>query len=206
VTTYLGFDVLDQVMHNRRDSTEVRSDRGFDVLDNATGLRDSWIRTHAAAPARPFLWTCFTRAQAAALRAFILARRGRAVPFWVPSYQQDLRLSSDVSAGASGLNIRWIGYQRHLFGDGGWRRHLALYDQHLQLELHKVTAAADPNDYITESLTLSAPLAHNWAAATTIVSFLHLCRLDEDGAKLSWRGQTAEAQLTFRELPLEAPV
>lgn len=205
MTTYLGFDVLDQVPHNRTGSIDDTYDRGFTVLDNETGLRDVDVPSKAPAPRRPFLWTCFTRAEAAVLRAFIHARRGRAIPFWLPTYQQDLRLASDVSNGATGIVVKWIGYAQHLFPGGGWRRHVAFYDSRRQFTFRKITAATDPGGYATESLALSSPAPQAFPAATTIVSFLRLCRLEEDAVSFEWRGHTCEATIALREIPLEAP-
>lgn len=207
MSTYLGLDVLDQTVHDRAGSVEESLRRKLALLDGGTGAREADAQSGAPAPARPFLWTCLSRAAVAGLRAFLDARKGRCVPFWVPTYQQDLTLAADLGSGASSATIRWVGYALHLFPPGGARRHLALYEPGAALVYRRVTAATDPGTGLTESLALDSPAPRLFPAATTVVSFLRLCRLDDDDVRIEWSGRGfAQAELRIRDLPAEAPV
>lgn len=206
MSLYLGLDVLDQAVHDRAGTVDESLRRKFALLDGGTGAREADAQSDAPAGARPFLWTCLSRAEVADLRAFLSARKGRCVPFWVPTYQQDLTLAADLASGASSATIRWVGYTAHMFPSGGGRRHVALYDPGASVAYRKVTAATDPGTGLTESLALDSPAPRLFPAATTIVSFLRLCRLDEDEVRIQWTSRGfAQAELRLRDLPAEAP-
>ena len=203
--TYLGLDVLDQVAHNRRGVYQDDAQREFELLDTGTGTRSSDARGSAPTPVRPFQWTCLDRAAIAQLRAFVHARKGRAVPFWVPTYQQDLTLATDLTSGGSTATIRWVGYSQYLFANTG-RRHLAFIQPGGAMLLRKVTGVSDPGTYITEDLALSASVSPTQPAATTIISFLRLCRLESDELVIDWKSRSvAEATLQLHDLGMEAP-
>ena len=207
MSTYLGLDVLDLTRHNRQGTLAETLRRKFRLLDPSTGKRVSDSQGKAPAPARPFLWTCLSRPEITAMLAFLDARKGRCVPFWLPSYQQDLTLAADAASGAISLTVRWINYTVQMFPQGGGRRHLALYDPNSSPVYRKVTAATDPGGRVTESLGLDATLPRAFPAATTVVSFLKLCRLEEDRNRTNWLSRNvAEAEIMVRELPQEAPV
>ena len=123
--TYLGFDIL-ALDYNRTGPFEETSRRKF-VLAGGIGKRWADEQSAAPAPGRPFTWTAFGRQEIWELLAFVDARKGRAVPFWMPSLQPDLSLSADFSPGASLATIRWIRYAQQMFGTTGARRHLALW-------------------------------------------------------------------------------
>lgn len=205
MSPYLGFDVLD-VGHDRREPVEDLPFRRHEVLDADTGPRSGFTFTEAPAPARSFLWTCSDLGEAAALRAFVAARRGRAVPFWVISHDRDLTLATDLLSGQDTPSVVWVGYARHLFPYGGARRHVALYRPGLAPVLREVTGATDPGTGLTESLVLDSAVGSDFPAANSIVSFLRFCRLEEDDVELEWLSRgVAQARLRFRDLPLEVP-
>lgn len=206
MSTYLGYDVLDLVEHNRRESFEERVRWRFTLLDTATGKRTADAHDRASSPVRPFLWTAFSRTEAKAIRDFLDARRGRAVPFWLPSYQKDLTLAVDGVATGIILTVDHVRYAQLLFGDVGARRHVALHLPGGAFAFHKVTAATDPGNGLTETLTVSPALAVAYPKATTLVCFLKFCRLDEDEVELTWLSRDhADAVIHCRELPNEAP-
>jgi hypothetical protein len=141
-----------------------------------------------------------------ALRAFLLARFGQLVPFWVPTWDQDLVMAIDAPSGSSTITIKSVFYTRFLFPDNA-RRYLALIP----------TSGAGPNQYVaitgsvdngdgTESLTLAAELGADVMAANTMVSFLTFARLDSDELAISWiTTEYAEAVVAIQELPREVP-
>lgn len=205
--TYLGFDVL-ELDYNRRAAIEERSQRKFVILDPGTGKRTADAHSPAPANVRPFTWTAIGRSEITQIRTFLDARLGRAVPFWLPSYQWDLELAEDVDEDQTIISINWIRYTQQMFGETGARRHVALWTigDGSVMDYYQIEDADDPGTEVTESLTISPGAARDYAAETTVVSFLKLCRLASDEVKISYpSGRVAEAVISVMEVPLEAP-
>lgn len=206
MSTWQSIEVLDLVEHNRSEPLEEVVRRRFSLLDTRTGHRRAIVPTRAPDPARAFHWTSFTRAQVASMRAFVDARRGMAVPFWLPSWQADLSLAADVGSGAVILTVRRMLYARLLFPGTAGRRHLAFHRRGQALLFAKVTAATDPGSGATETLTVTPAIGANLAAAATTIMFLKLCRLEDDEAEITWlNSRMADTILRVREVPTEAP-
>ncbi len=102
--SYLGHDVL-ELNYNRIGAFEERLRRKFVLLSSKTGRRIADEQAPAPAASRPFTWTAIGRDEITAMRNFIDARKGRAVPFWLPSFQWDLALAEDISQNQSGATI-----------------------------------------------------------------------------------------------------
>jgi len=205
--TYLGLDVL-TLNYNRVGPVEERLRRKFVLLDSKTGKRVADEQAPAPAASRPFTWTALGRAEIAAMRAFLDARVGRAVPFWLPSFQWDLALAEDVLQDQSIVTIRWVRYRQQMWGTTGARRHLAVWALgDGSMDLYRIADATDPADYQTETLTLDPVAVRDYPMDTTVFSFLKLCRLEDDLVEISYpSAQVAEATIRVRELPLEATV
>lgn len=205
--SYLGFDVL-EINPNRLGPIEDRHRRKFALLDGETGKRTADEHSPVPSPGRPFTWTAFDRAEIAALRAFLAARKGRAVPFWLPSYQWDLTLSEDVLEDQASISVNWVRYVEQMWGTTGARRHVALFElAQLSQDYYRISDADDPGTHLTESLTIDPVAVRDYPAATTVISFLKLCRLEDDGVEIEhFDGKTAQATINVRELPQEAPL
>jgi hypothetical protein len=207
MSTYRGFDVL-EIDYNRLGSIEERLHRDFVLLDPRTGKRYADEVAPSPAAVRPFTWSAFGREEMAEMRDFLEARKGRAVPFWLPSYQWDLSLAEDLLTDAAVASVEWIRYTQQYFGTTGARRHLALWTHGVpgSMAYYRVSDADDPATGETESLDLDPVAVRDYDAATTVISFLKLCRLDPDLVSISYPDTThAEATILVREIPLEAP-
>lgn len=141
------------------------------------------------------------------MREFLDARKGRAVPFWLPSYQWDLSLAEDAIEDEAILTVNWVRYTEQMYGTTGARRHIAMWALgQIGMEYYKITDATDPGDDITESITITPIADRDYPAASTVISFLKYCRLENDLIEISYPdGQHAQATIMVRELPLEAP-
>ncbi len=205
--SYLGFDVL-ELNYNRVGAFEERLRRKFVLLSSKTGRRIADEQAPAPAAFRPFIWTAIGRDEIAAMRAFLDARKGRAVPFWLPSFQWDLALAEDIAQNQSGATIRWVRYKQQMWGTTAARRHLALWSLGGSImDYCKIIGANDPANYLTETLTLDPVAQRDYSHTQTVLSFLKLCRLDEDRVEVSYPSpQVAEATIRVRELPLEVPL
>ncbi len=200
--------------------------RGFDVLEIAPNWANELRRNYARSTIKmdprtgpitvddkggtPIVshelpWWIDSHAKATAFRAFLLRRFGQLVPFWTPTWDQDLVLAGDSAAGTSIVSIKSVYYARFFFRDRA-RRFLALIPIGSgAIRYVEVTNAVDNGDG-TESLTLAAPLGADAIAALTMVSFLTFCRLGSDDAKMVWHStEFAEAALPIQEIPRELP-
>jgi hypothetical protein len=203
---YKGFDVLNFYEFNRKGEIEETLDRKFVLLDNRTGKRTPDEQAPHPSPVRSFVWTCFDRGEIADLVAWLDDRRGRAVPFWLPTYQQDLTLAEDLLEDDSTASILWVRYTQQLFPNTNGRRHLVLFAPGLPLEVYGIVDADDPGTFQTETLNLEPAAVRDYPAATTILSFLKLCRLEDDEVEIAWDSRdVAEATIRVREIPDETP-
>jgi hypothetical protein len=206
VIEWNGFPVL-EVMPNRTGSVDEEISRRFVALDQETGKpwHDSYWA--APAPARSFLWTAFGREEIDELLAFLDAVKGQAVPFWLPTWQRDLRLTLDAIQNETILTVRWVRFTQLAFPDSGARRHLAVYSVDQAASYHTIADADDPADGETESITVNPAAPRLWPVSSTILSFLALCRLDEDEVEIAFPTTgVCEATLRIREVPQEAPL
>jgi len=205
--TYLGYDVL-ELNYNRVGGIEERLHRKFVLLDPKTGKRVTDEQSPSPAAVRPFTWTALGRAEITAMRTFLDARVGRAVPFWLASFQWDLSLTEDILEDQAIATVRWVRYTQQMWGTTGARRHVALWTLgNGAMDYHRIADADDPADYETESLTLDPVAVRDYPMEKTVLSFLKLCRLEDDLVEISYpSGHVAEATIRVRELPLEASV
>lgn len=205
--TYLGYDVL-ELNYNRVGGIEERLSRKFVLLDPKTGKRVADEQSPSPAAARPFTWTAFGRAEIAAMRQFLEARKGRAVPFWLPSFQWDLSLTEDLPETSAIATVQYVRYVQQMWGTTGARRHIALWTiGEGGMDYYRISNASDPANYVTESLTLDPVAVRDYLLETTVISFLKLCRMDSDRVTIEYpSGRVAEATMPVRELPMEAPL
>lgn len=204
MSTYLGFDVLDQRAHNMREAIAQAFDRTGELLGSNVG-RSYWDDFAAQpVPIRSFEWFASTRPEIATLRAFLDARLGRQIPFWTPTYVRELIMTLDADSAQSSIRVTKVGYGQSLFAVTA-RKYLALVSADGSFLRRKVTLVTDNGDG-TETLSLDAGLGINLVADRTLVSFLVLCRLENDRTSIRWyKPGMAEASIQFREVPLEVP-
>jgi hypothetical protein len=200
--TYLGIDVL-EVWNNVRDGISESFARSGELIDNQTGPRVWDDHAAAATPVRSFTWTCATRAECVGLRDFLKARRGRVVPFWVPTYCWDMELAIDYPQDVNQLTIKNAGYGLYLGGSLS-RRFIAVFASGRPAEYREiVNVTSSPT---TEVIEINGDALSGLMAATTRICFLVLCRLADDATSIEWFGRTVcEAQIQFQELLREYP-
>lgn len=203
--TYKGFDLL-ELEPNQRDDGSIVYSRSMASLDSLVGAIEVNARSRQPGVNRIYNWFMDGKAAADEFDAFMLARAGRAVPFWVPSWRGDLELSTPIGSSDITITIKACDYTAQMFPAAG-RRHLAvMLNQGTTLLYREILSAVD-NGNGTETLTINASLGAAGPLATTLLSFLQFYRLDADEPLRHWHhGSLAEAVLPLHELPLEAPV
>lgn len=205
MSTYLGFPVLDETTHNMREAIAQFFDRRGAATKTPTGRRVWTEFTGVPTPSRSFEWFASGRTEIAALRAFLDARKGRLTACWVPTYCWDLSMTQDELSTSASLRVTNVGYGTLLFPYTA-RKYLAVVQGNGTFLRRKVSLVTDNLDG-TETLSLDAQHGVTLAAASTLVCYLTLCRLDQDLVPIRWigGGEHAEASIPFREVPREVP-
>jgi len=207
VTTYLGTEVLLE-QPNRVLSVSEPQQLAATVMDARTGLRKIEVRQSAPARSRELEMLAMDLGEAYELRQVLERRRGRQKAIWVPTWQRDLVLTAAAAAGSGTITVRECGYATRIWPHAAARRHLLLLAPGgATTLLRRVSVAV--TDGSTETLTLVGPGGETThgveIAATWLVCFLRLMRLDRDEIAWRWRGGTAAVALPIREIPAEAP-
>jgi hypothetical protein len=205
--TYLDYDLL-ELNQDRIGPIQEFVEQDFTLLDYETGARAVVQAWAAPAPVRPFTWTAIGALEITAMRAFLDARKGRAVPFWLPSYQWDLTLGLAIDALDTTITIAWARYQDQLFGTTGARRHVGLWTAGIgAIDCYEITAAACAGEREPEVLSIDPAAVKTYALDSTVISFLKLCRLERDQVTISYPAkEIARATISVRELPMESPL
>lgn len=202
MTTYAGFEVLtEEPSRQPRDDAFNREQNWMDTQTGDIGID---AKEKAPKPVRPFLWIAYSRAEVAALLAFMDARVGRLVPFWCPTWDADLLPTADIGASDSSITIESMGYTPHMFPQRA-RRHLAITARDGTWRYRKVLSAVD-NGNGTETIGLDAPLGVSIPKSAALVCFMPLYRMNGDDYELFWHtAATAECKLQMVEIPNEVP-
>lgn len=199
MTSYLGFDVL-LAPPNTRDDVQETFRRSIAQNDPGLGLVDRWTRDTAPQLDRSYLWTCTTRSEIAQLKAWLDARCGQAIPFWIPTGRRDLLLAAPIGADATTFVVLNTGYTQFAFPHKA-RRHVAFLTA--DPLLRAITSASDLG--ATEQLGLSSALGV-LVPASALVSNLVLCRLATDAPTITYHSDSkAECTLAYVEIPEETP-
>lgn len=198
--TYLGIDVYDTPQESRGRTDEIT--RRFPILGDSNRYADSY----EAAPrlVRRKRIHLVGEAEVAAFRVFLDARKGQAVPFWMPGYTHDLVLAVDAASFLAYIDVYNVGYTTRMFPPGGGRRHLMIRNVvNNQVVYRRIISSVDNG--ATERITFDQNVGIN-GSSLLIVTFLRYCRLADDSARIVWvsRGY-AYCDLRVTEIPNEAP-
>lgn len=202
---FKGFDVL-EIAPNWESAPLKRSyKRSLVTIDPKIGPIQVIDKGGSAIVGQEFPWWLDTHPVVTAFRAFILRRLGQLVPFWIPTWDQDLVLANDVNSGDTGIVIKSEFYSRFFFPNEA-RRFVAFIPTDGSGNVYrKITAAADNGDG-TEGLTLEASTGKTFAKGSTMISFLTLARLAEDRVAIKWTSADhADALISLQEVPRELP-
>lgn len=198
---YLGYEVFDFWPNWEEEKPQDGVEHSSTVLDNVTGLPTVKSRSSLPRGRLTLDYRLVGRAELHAFRIFLKRVRGRAVPFWLPTWTADLQMTA-AAVGAT-VDVEPAGYASRMWGNDH-RDHVALITHSRVLYPRGVVNAVDNGSF--ERLTLSSSLPATLPAASTMVSFMLLVRLDEDAVELRYRTPTLmDATLTFVEVAREAP-
>jgi hypothetical protein len=202
---YLGYDVLSGLYLGQPWDGEGFPQR-LTLLGADPGKRSLDAQEPVPGSIRTLHVVCDGPEEAAALRAFLDTRRGRLLPFWLPSWDEDLTLVADAGQGLDQLMISSpedVGYHALVYPLGAPRRHVQLWAPGQAPSYHRITALEDWDSGVQEidiDPVLPVSITTDWR-----VSFLRFCRLDTDAPRLEWDGDTVSCALPIREIPAECP-
>jgi hypothetical protein len=210
LSTYLGLPLLDWPAD--------MSDPGLDLeikaakvrLDNGAGpIKDDAPYEPRPRTARRLRYVLDSREAMLDARDFLRdVAQGRWKSFWVPTWAQDLQLAADVDGAATALAITRLLFTPLYAGTGLGREHIAAFPfvsgTGPVLTPRKITDVTTLDD-ATEQLTLSSALGND-LTTDDLLSFLLLCRLDDDRLLFAWESmESGVLELPVIDLPRETP-
>lgn len=200
-TLVYGYRVL-QAMPNWKSAPNQKLARVLSRLDNGVGPVAVEDKAGIGFGSQAFQWWMSSHAAVQSLRDFFDSRMGRLVPFWVPSWREDLTLSTTTTAGDTAIQVNACGYTSGMFPDAS-RRYLVLWKTDGSMIFRKVTSASVAG--AVESLGLDSAIGAVLPAGSP-VSFLTLCRMDADDLEIAWKTtEFATADVEHVEIPREVP-
>jgi len=155
---------------------------------------------------RDYDWPITSNADAKAIRDFVDLVDGSAVPFWMIGQERDLTMNTTLAVSSDNFKIAFCGYAASIFPQGPGRRYLNLRRTTDQIEeMFEVISAVDNADG-TETITLQSPAGNQFDPATTVISYLRFCRLEDDEVTMDFAGVgVGVGRFRFREIAREAP-
>ncbi len=133
-------------------------------------------------------FVCVTLEEEELFRAWFHTQLGSCVPFWVPSFHQDLVLAAPIEAVDTTILIKHMSYTASYFPSDN-RKVLAFVRADGTFLKRDVEDATDNGDG-TETLTLNEALGEDWAQTyANGVCFCWYGRLADDKASFQWQNQ-----------------
>lgn len=202
MTIYLGHLVCDLVP--TAEAWQRLYAQQLDIAGAQYGRQLGYTKTTAPRVGQTLQLLGIERDDASSIRTFVTSRGGKLCAFWLPTYDEDLVLTQDHTAGTTLLTVHSTGYTANLFPSGQWRRHLALWKRDGTREYKQIVSSTDGG--FTETLTLSSGLTNAFSLTDSKVSFLTYCRFDTDSFVFEWLGPGAvRVRAPIIEIPTEVP-
>lgn len=177
--TYDGLPVV-TLPPNRMDALETRYQRVMEELDNGTGRRRRYDENARAFSTQFYNWQAKGRQQHAELRAALYRLSGRRKPIWLPTFNDDFRLSVDLGSTATNLRIDKIGY-RYLGSTSAipGKADVMIRDDSGNPQFKRITGTLTNPSATEERLTISGTAGFT-ASAGRNGSFMSTVRMDQD--------------------------
>lgn len=197
LVTYRDLPVFDFDIVTPRDP-ERSLDRVLDSFDDDLGIPFVTDLAGIPLPRQTVDVTAAGRAEVAKLRGLLAWLDGMRGVLWLPTFQQDLRVTADIGSAATQITVAACNYTLDVA--------MALNRRDIRIETwggdvyhRRITACAAPGGGV-ELLTIDSALG----AAVTVadikrVSFLQLVRSDSDIFELAWwTGDTVDCAFAFK--------
>jgi hypothetical protein len=172
----------------RGDSSPQAINRAVSHLASPAGIFS--IRSRAPEPigTHPIELALTSVEEEEIFRAWFHTQLGACVPFWLPSYHQDLVLAAPVADIDTTITIRFMAYTARYYAADN-RKVLAFVRADGTLIKRDVASAVDNGDG-TETITLNEALGEDWEQTFgNGICFCWYGRLADDKAEIQWHGQ-----------------
>ena len=194
---YQGLDVLTQPPNATEDGEDA-FECDMETVDVGKGPWAVYGHTDCGVPvSRSYRWLLKSRQEIANFLAFLEARRGRHVPFWMSSWSMDLELLQALGSADTTLLVKAIAYTQILKHHAN-RSDLVFYFQDGSAPVFKhITGSVDPGNG-TEVIALDSSFGRILAPTDfKAISFLTFGRLEGDSIEISWHSDSI-AEVSFR--------
>lgn len=196
-TTHRSYPVL-TIKPNWSEDPRQDLQRQLALVDAGTG--GQYVDDESGGPAylQSHRWFLNGRTEIDAFRQWLYARKGRLSAFWMPTWAQDLVVVEDIGSSDTTIDVEYSGYADQV-AQGIGRRDIRIELRDGTVFYRRITASTELSPTV-ERLTIASSLGSAVDAdAVALVSFLHLVRLNADGAEIQWwTWEVAEAALTVR--------
>lgn len=183
---------------NWREAPEIEYARKIDTYEYGSGKTVIIDESDLAIPLHRVVFTALDRVDADYLRAWLYARAGRWKGIWLPTWNDDLILTSSLSTSSTNVDVEACGLTH--FAEGKpHRRDIRIQLKSGAVYYRRVTDPTAPNE-ITERLVMNAtvPVQINPEDVERI-SWMHFVRLDQDSVEITWVNQNqAETTLALK--------
>jgi hypothetical protein len=203
LSLYNGYFVLETEPNDVNDlSYEYK--RIIAELDNQTGKRARIQPNVAGQTVQQFTFFLKGRAKHAFIRGFLYLLKGRRYPIWVPTFFEDFEVVANISIDSHSFDVKRCGFTS-FEGPFRGREHILIHLWSGARIYKQVLSSALIGDGSTERITLSSAFdAALPMSAIRRISFLNLCRLDQDSIEIVHHTDTygvATVTTLFRGLP-----
>ncbi len=182
LTLYLGTPVL-TIEPNRLDALETQYRRIMDEIDLRIGLRERYDEGGRAFQTQFYNWRVKGRQERYELRQLLYRLNGRQKAVWLPSFNEDVKLTAALTAVQNYVHVSKIGYA-YTGGAVAGREYATLIDGTGTRRFVRFTGTGVAPDTTQERLNLSAVSGFAAPAGTT-ASFLSKMRLDSDELEIT---------------------
>ncbi len=198
---YDGFNVLASPP-DEREALEVGITRLVDMLDNDTGIPAFNDVGGIPFKNQKFNWVHAGRDAYSLFKKTLYHLRGRTVPIWLPTFFSDMRMVENTESGDSSIKIEGIGFTATGGAQLG-RAHLMITRTDGTNSFHHILGSAIDGD--NEFIGLDTVFSSGLLASDVLrISFMQLCRLDQDRVEIVHHTDTQGTSLctaTFRAAP-----
>lgn len=161
--------------------------RNLDVFETDLKARYTVLKNDVPYVVRSHAWFLKGKSKIAEFRGWLYSRRGRATPFWAPSWKSDLVLGERVEQGKDQITVKSISY-RSLYASNDGRKDIVIFLRAGPPLFRRISNTAASTNPGHEILVLDAEISQTIELNQVwMICFLCLYRLDADGVELDWR-------------------
>ena len=198
--TYKGLNVLD-IRPSFEDVKDGRMD-DFVYEGAAFGVATPWKTTSENRRRFQIPFVFGTRGEIKEFRSFVQTHGGRLSGFWVPTWRNEFRVTSDESSSSTSITFDYCGFTTKFNTSKNQYRHIAVLTWG-KIEAYGITASVDNADG-TETITITPGLTTALDASASVVCPLIFARFSDDKLEYDYlNDSTAVVTASFTELPKE---